>query len=32
MKKCYAIVVEYGPEGCSAYSPDLAGCVAVAEF
>lgn len=31
MKKSYAIVIEHGPEGCSAYSPDLPGCVAAAE-
>lgn len=31
MKKRYAIVIEHGPEGCSAYSPDLPGCVAAAE-
>jgi predicted RNase H-like HicB family nuclease len=27
----YAIVIEKGPEGCSAYVPDLPGCVAAAE-
>jgi predicted RNase H-like HicB family nuclease len=27
----YAIVIETGPEGCSAYVPDLPGCVAAAE-
>ena len=26
--KRFAIVIEHGPEGCSAYSPDLPGCVA----
>lgn len=31
MKKRYAIVIEHGPDGCSAYSPDLPGCVAAAE-
>ena len=31
MKKSYAIVIEHGPEGCIAYSPDLPGCVATAE-
>jgi predicted RNase H-like HicB family nuclease len=31
MKKRYAIVIEHGPEGCSACSPDLPGCVAAAE-
>jgi predicted RNase H-like HicB family nuclease len=31
MKKSYAIVIEHGPDGCSAYSPDLPGCVAAAE-
>lgn len=28
--KRYAIIIEHGPEGCSAYSPDLPGCVAAA--
>ena len=28
--KRYAIVIEHGPSGCSAYSPDLPGCVAAA--
>jgi len=28
VKKSYAIVIEHGPEGCSAYSPDLPGCIA----
>lgn len=27
----YAIVIERGPASCSAYVPDLPGCVAVAE-
>lgn len=27
----YAIVIERGPTGCSAYVPDLLGCVAAAE-
>jgi predicted RNase H-like HicB family nuclease len=27
----YAIVIELGTNGCSAYVPDLPGCVAVAE-
>jgi predicted RNase H-like HicB family nuclease len=31
MKKSYAILIEHGPEGCSAYSPDLPGCVAAAK-
>lgn len=31
MKKRYAIVIEHGSDGCSAYSPDLPGCVAAAE-
>ena len=26
----YAIVIEHGPEGASAYVPDLPGCVAAA--
>jgi len=30
MSKRYAIVIEHGPHGCSAYSPDLSGCVAAA--
>jgi predicted RNase H-like HicB family nuclease len=30
MTKRYAIVIERGPSGCSAYSPDLPGCVAAA--
>ncbi len=29
--KRYAIVIEHGPNGCSAYSPDVPGCVAAAE-
>ena len=29
--KRYPIVIEHGPTGCSAYSPDLPGCVAVGE-
>jgi predicted RNase H-like HicB family nuclease len=29
--KRYAIVIEHGPAGCSAYSPDVPGCVAAAE-
>lgn len=24
----YAVIIETGPEGCSAYVPDLPGCVA----
>jgi predicted RNase H-like HicB family nuclease len=28
--KRYAIVIEHGQNGCSAYSPDLPGCVAAA--
>jgi len=31
MKQRYAIVIEHGPDGCSAYSPELPGCVAAAE-
>ena len=31
MKKSYAIVIEHGTGGCSAWSPDLPGCVAAAE-
>jgi predicted RNase H-like HicB family nuclease len=31
VKKRYAIVIEHGSDGCSAYSPDLPGCVAAAE-
>jgi predicted RNase H-like HicB family nuclease len=27
----YAVVIERGPEGCSAYVPDLPGCVAAAD-
>ncbi len=27
----YAIVIEHGPAGCSAYSPDVPGCVAAAD-
>jgi predicted RNase H-like HicB family nuclease len=27
----YAVVIESGPEGCSAYVPDLPGCVAAAD-
>jgi predicted RNase H-like HicB family nuclease len=27
----YAIIIERGAEGCSAYVPDLPGCVAAAE-
>lgn len=27
----YAIIIEHGPTSCSAYVPDLPGCVAVAE-
>ena len=30
MTKRYAIVIEHGSSGCSAYSPDLPGCVAAA--
>lgn len=30
MTKRYAIVIEHGPSGCSAYSPDLPGCAAAA--
>ena len=30
MMKRYPIVIEHGSNGCSAYSPDLPGCVAAA--
>lgn len=29
--KRYAIIIEHAADGCSAYSPDLPGCVAAAE-
>jgi predicted RNase H-like HicB family nuclease len=31
MTKRYSIVIEHGPGGCSAYSPDVPGCVAAAK-
>ena len=31
MTKRYSIVIEHGSDGCSAYSPDVPGCVAAAK-
>jgi predicted RNase H-like HicB family nuclease len=31
MTKRYSIVIEHGPDGCSACSPDVPGCVAAAK-
>lgn len=31
MSQSDANVIEHGPQGCSAYSPDLPGCIAAAE-